>query len=133
MGTTDLTTGTPAAGRKMTRELSAGGPVSLVVALALVALGDAAANASTWHIIWTGGQSNSVGTNSQKTGYPMWPTSPRIMNFCSYGNCKGTFKPATVPLYNEYNVGFSQTFANLLLPTLPDDHGIILLNTGVGG
>lgn len=38
-----------------------------------------------------------------------------------------------VPLFNEHNVGFSQTFANLLLPTLPDDHGIVLLNTGVGG
>lgn len=86
-----------------------------------------------WHIVWTGGQSNSVGTNSQTAGYPTWPTSPRIQNFCSYGNCEGTFRAAKVPLYNEVNVGFSQTFANLLLPTLPDDHGIVLLNTGVGG
>jgi len=38
-----------------------------------------------------------------------------------------------VPLFGEFNVGFSQTFANLLLPTLPADHGIVLLNTGVGG
>ena len=31
----------------------------------------AAANATTsWHLVWTGGQSNSVGTNSQKNGYP---------------------------------------------------------------
>ena len=86
-----------------------------------------------WHLVWTGGQSNSVGTNSQKSGYPTWPTTSRIQNFCSYGNCKGTFKPASVPLYNELNVGFSQTFANLLLPTLPPDEGIVLLNTGVGG
>lgn len=38
-----------------------------------------------------------------------------------------------MPLFNEHNVGFSQTFANLLLDTLPEDHGIVLLNTGVGG
>lgn len=38
-----------------------------------------------------------------------------------------------MPLINELNVGFSQTFANLLLPTLPESHGIVLLNTGVGG
>ena len=81
----------------------------------------------------TGGQSNSVGTNSQQSGYPVWPTTQRIQTFCSYGNCKGKFRAAEVPLYNELNVGFSQTFANLLLPTLPEDHGIVLLNTGVGG
>jgi hypothetical protein len=117
----------------------------LLLSLALVAV--AAASSSTpaasasgasgritkWHLVWTGGQSNSVGTNSQKSGYPTWPTTERIQNFCSYGNCKGTFKPASVPLYNELNVGFSQTFANLLLPTLPADEGIVLLNTGVGG
>eukprot|EP01046_Picozoa_sp_COSAG06_P034243 COSAG06_NODE_3570_length_5173_cov_15.270792_6_plen_181_part_00 len=117
----------------------------LLLSLALAAV--AAASSSTpaasasgasgkitkWHLVWTGGQSNSVGTNSQKSGYPTWPTTERIQNFCSYGNCKGTFKPASVPLYNELNVGFSQTFANLLLPTLPADEGIVLLNTGVGG
>lgn len=38
-----------------------------------------------------------------------------------------------MPLYGEHNVGFSQTFANLLLRTLPSDHGVVVLNTGVGG
>jgi hypothetical protein len=38
-----------------------------------------------------------------------------------------------VPLPGESNVAFSQTFANLLLQTLPDDHGVVLVNTGVGG
>ena len=194
---------------------------------------------TTWHLVWTGGQSNSQvppgvessaplprgipparcllgdhatmiscwisvhdtqGTNSQTSGYPVWPTTQRIQasignqtkssRACpsvprpSYPVCtilenlvqffaaaeflfvrqlrrcsvltprdhtfahtvtteythnavhtqrEGTFRPATVPLYNEVNVGFSQTFANLLLPTLPPDEGIILLNTGVGG
>ena len=46
---------------------------------------------------------------------------------------KGSFAPAEVPLYGELNVGFSQTFANLLLQSLPKDSGVILLNTGVGG
>ena len=36
-------------------------------------------------------------------------------------------------MYGESNVGFSQTFANLLLPTLPDGHGVIIVNNGVGG
>ena len=44
-----------------------------------------------------------------------------------------TFAPARVPLWGETNVGFSQTFANLLLATLPADAGVIILNTGVGG
>jgi hypothetical protein len=91
-------------------------------------------NMKTWHIVWTGGQSNSVGTNSQKSGYPTWPTTDRIQMFCAGGHCKlGTFAPAQVPLYGESNVGFSQTFANLLLATLPADHGVVTLNTGVGG
>ena len=38
-----------------------------------------------------------------------------------------------MPLFNEDNVGFSQTFANLLLQSLPEDQGIVLINTGVGG
>lgn len=116
------------------------GSLALVLALAeaqRVSSTDSTSSSTitTWHVVWTGGQSNSVGTNSQKSGYPIWPTSARIQNFCWSGRgCKaGTFSPARVPLYNELNVGFSQTFANLLLPTLPESHGIILLNTGVGG
>ena len=92
---------------------------------------------TVWHIVWTGGQSNSVGTNSQTHGFPVWPTTDRIQNFCwldgSHGCKAGNFSAASVPLVNEHNVGFSQTFANLLLPTLPPDDGIILVNTGVGG
>jgi hypothetical protein len=38
-----------------------------------------------------------------------------------------------VPLPGESNVGFSQTYANLLLQTLPANEGILLVNTGVGG
>ena len=38
-----------------------------------------------------------------------------------------------MPLPGESNVAFSQTFANLLLQTLPDNHGVVLVNTGVGG
>ena len=34
--------------------------------------------AAVWHVVWTGGQSNSVGTNSQTTGYPTWPTTTRM-------------------------------------------------------
>jgi hypothetical protein len=56
--------------------------------------------------------------------------SDRIQNYVQKSS---TFIPAAVPLQGEYNVGFSQTFANLLLPTIPADHGIVLLNTGVGG
>lgn len=104
---------------------------------------------STWHVVWTGGQSNSVGTNSQKSGqYPTWATTDRIMMFCALGfedydgtiiyprgtSCQsGAFTPAEVPLFNEVNVAFSQTYANLLLQTLPDTDGVVLLNTGVGG
>jgi hypothetical protein len=101
----------------------------------LLATPVAAAPVTTWHVVWTGGQSNSVGTNSQKSGYPEWPTTDRIQMFCWSGRgCKqGSFAPAKVPLWGEFNVGFSQTFANLLLATLPADHGIITLNTGVGG
>ncbi len=30
-------------------------------------------------------------------------------------------------------VGFSLTYANLLLQTLPDAEGVVVVNTGVGG
>ena len=55
--------------------------------------------------------------------------------FCwdAVGCTAGTFAPAEVPVYGELNVGFSHTFANLLLPTLPRGHGIVLVNTGKGG
>jgi hypothetical protein len=59
-----------------------------------------------------------------------------VQTFCwkaSHGCTPGTFSPASVPLVNEANVGFSQTFANLLLQTLPAGHGVVLVNTGVGG
>jgi len=85
---------------------------------------------AVWHVIWTGGQSNSVGTNSQTSGYPTWPTSQKIQMFDAGS---GKFSPSKVPLAGESNVGFSQTFANLLLPTLPSDHGIVTVNTGVVG
>ena len=116
-----------------------------IFAFALAAVGAASAasaaipalpaNVSTWHVVWTGGQSNSVGTNSQRSGYPMWPTTNRIQMFCWSGRgcAQNSFAPAAVPLYGEHNVGFSQTFANLLLKTLPADHGVVTLNTGVGG
>jgi hypothetical protein len=92
-------------------------------------------NITVWHVVWTGGQSNSRGTNTQSSGYPTWPTNGRIQNFCWSGRgcALDEFAAAAVPLFNEVNVGFSQTFANLLLPTLPKEHGIVLLNTGVGG
>ncbi len=49
-------------------------------------------------------------------------------------NCtSGTFAPASVPLYNEQNVGFSQSFAALYLTMLPANHGIVLVNTAVSG
>ena len=51
----------------------------------------------------------------------------------AHGCTVGSFDPAAVPVYGEYNVGFSQTYANVLLPTLPANSGIILINTGVGG
>ena len=91
---------------------------------------------ATWHVVWTGGQSNSVGTISQTSGYPVWPTTTRIQSFCwngDHGCAKGAFAPSAVPLPGESNVGFSQTFANLLLQTLPESHGVVLVNTGVGG
>lgn len=92
----------------------------------------------TWHVVWIGGQSNSVGTNSQTTGYPVWPTTDYIQMFCwkaEQGCTPGTFVPAQVPVYNEKNVGFSLTFANMLLQSFPtgNGHGVILINTGVGG
>lgn len=94
------------------------------------------ASNTSWVVVWTGGQSNSIGTNSQPPGeYPTWPTTPLIQSFCWSGKrcAKGTFAPAAVPLFGESNVGFSQTYANLLLQTLPPGTGVILLNTGVGG
>lgn len=93
------------------------------------------ASNTSWLVVWTGGQSNSIGTNSQTSGYPTWATTPLIQNFCWSGRrcTKGTFAPAAVPLFGESNVGFSQTYANLLLQTLPPGTGLILLNTGVGG
>ena len=62
--------------------------------------------------------------------------NPLIQMFAWQANATsatGTFQPASLPVFNEHNVGFSQTFANLLLPTLPPDHGVIIVNTGVGG
>lgn len=88
---------------------------------------------TTWHVLWVGGQSNSVGTNTQTSGYPTWPLSPSIQMFCWRGACNGTFTAAHVPLYNEANVGWALTVGNLLQQTLPDDHGVVLVNTGVGG
>jgi hypothetical protein len=106
-------------------------------------------NITTWHVVWTGGQSNALGTNSQSKGYPRWNTTRRIQMFCAAdhpgeagevkpGQCKyGTFAPAGFPhgggLWGEANVGFSKTFANLLLATLPADHGIVTVNTAIGG
>jgi hypothetical protein len=96
----------------------------------------AASNISTWHVVWVGGQSNSVGTNSQTTGYPVWPLTPNIQMFCwkSVQGCEiGSFSPAKYPVYNEANVGFSLTYANMLLQSLPSTDGVVLINTGVGG
>jgi len=111
--------------------------MSLLLALtATTALALGASNATTWHVVWVGGQSNSVGTNTQSSGYPVWPTTPLVQMFCwnAQHGCKtGSFSPAQVPVYGEANVGFSLTFANLLLQSLPADHGVVLVNTGVGG
>jgi hypothetical protein len=93
-------------------------------------------NITTWHVVWVGGQSNSVATNSQLPGtYPTWPLNPRIQMYCGTGNrcTNNSFAVAQVPVYNELNVGFSLTFANLLLQTLPPNEGVVLTNTGVGG
>jgi lysophospholipase L1-like esterase len=90
----------------------------------------------TWHVVVTAGQSNAVGTNSDTTGYQVWDTTQMIQMYCwtvLIGCTPGTFAPAVVPLYGETNVGFAQTFANLLLPTLSPNHGIVLLNAGAGG
>lgn len=60
------------------------------------------------------------------------PSNPLIQMWCpSYSETK--FVNARYPVCGENNVGFSLTFANLLLPTLPKGHGVVLLNTGVGG
>lgn len=95
----------------------------------------AASNVTVWNVVWVGGQSNSVATNSQTSGYPTWPEDPRIQMYCGTGNrcTNNTFATAAVPIYNELNVGFSLTYANLLLETLPPNEGVILVNTGVGG
>ena len=93
-------------------------------------------NITTWHIVWVGGQSNSIGTNSQTSGYPQWPLQSRIQMFCwnAQHGCKtGSFAPAQYPIYGESNVGFSLTFANLLMQSLPETNGVVLINTGVGG
>ena len=110
--------------------------IALAVAAASSASTSASAAATTCHVVWTGGQSNSVGTNTQSSGYPTWATTPLVQDFCwkpSHNCVVGSFSPASVPLVNEANVGFSQTFANLLLQTLPAGHGVVLVNTGVGG
>merc|ERR1711988_1360211 len=103
--------------------------------LILAAVASASSNTTTWHVVWVGGQSNSIGTNSQKSGFPTFPTTDRIQMFCWSGEgCQSSsFAAAKYPIYGEFNVGFSLTFANLLLPTLPPSDGIVLLNTGVGG
>jgi hypothetical protein len=110
---------------------------SVIVSLLSMWLIVAAAESNmTWNIVWVGGQSNSVGTNSQKSGYPVWPQDPRIQMFCwnaQHGCTTGTFSEASYPVYGESNVGFSLTFANLLLQTLPVNQGVVLINTGVGG
>ena len=98
----------------------------------------AAVNVTTWRVVWVGGQSNSVGTNTQAAGsYPTWPLNDRIQMFCgprgSHGCKPGTFAPAMTPVYGETNVGFSLTFANLLAQTLPANEGVVIVNTGVGG
>ena len=106
------------------------------VAALLATTATAAVNTTTWHVVWVGGQSNSVGTNTQTSGYPTWPTTPLIQMFCwgaQHGCATGSFAPAAVPVYGEDNVGFAQTYANLLLQTLPAGHGVVLVNTGVGG
>lgn len=47
------------------------------------------------------------------------------------GGCKnGTFSAAAVPVWGESNVGFTQTYANLLLQTLPANEGVVIINTG---
>ncbi len=87
-------------------------------------------NVTSWHVVWVGGQSNSVGTNTQRAGYPTWPLTPAIQ---MYNFKKDSFSPAQYPIYNDDNVGFSLTYANLLLSTLPAGHGVVLVSTGVGG
>jgi hypothetical protein len=50
----------------------------------------------------------------------------------SHGCVPGSFTQASVPIFNELNVGFGLTFANLLLATLHEDHGVLLVNTCEG-
>ena len=109
---------------------------SAAAAAAAAAPGAAAAANMTWHVVWVGGQSNAVGTNSDTTAHPVWPTTDSIQMFCwkaQHGCATGSFAPAQVPVYGESNVGFSLTYANLLLQSLPADSGVVLINTGVGG
>ena len=108
------------------------------LAAACVAVASSAVNVTTWRVVWVGGQSNSVGTNTQAAGtYPTWPLNERVQMFCGPRGprgCKpGSFVPAATPVYGESNVGFSLTFANLLAQTLPADEGVVIVNTGVGG
>lgn len=112
---------------------------SLLLAGCAVAAGvstQSRSNITTWHVVWVGGQSNSVGTNSQTTGYPVWPVTDSIQMFCwkpVQGCTVGSISPAKYPIYNEVNVGFSLTYANMLLQSLPANEGVVIVNTGVGG
>ena len=74
-----------------------------------------------------------MGTNSDQTTHPTWPLDARVQNFLWKGPRAGTFAPAQYPVFNEANVGFSLTYAHLLLATLPASEGVVLVNTGVGG
>jgi hypothetical protein len=74
-----------------------------------------------------------VGTNSDQTAHPTWPLDARVQNFIWKGPRAGTFAPAQYPVFNEANVGFSLSYAHLLLATLPASEGVVLVNTGVGG
>jgi hypothetical protein len=47
--------------------LALGSLAALALAAAAVD-GAVVSKTTTWHVVWTGGQSNSVGTNSQKSG-----------------------------------------------------------------
>jgi hypothetical protein len=62
------------------------------------------ANVTTWRVVWVGGQSNSVGTNSDTATHPNWPLNSRIQQFVWRGERAGTFEPAAYPIFNEANV-----------------------------
>jgi hypothetical protein len=61
-------------------------------------------NVTTWRVVWVGGQSNSVGTNSDTTTHPTWPLNSRIQQFVWRGELAGTFATASYPIFNEGNV-----------------------------